>query len=212
MSKNILLESIAKNISSRIINEAKSDRLVKEIHRFLVNQFKRRENAIKDFIFTRDGEDVEVVVYFAIEEIEDFNHPFSVDAGSESDEIDVLIEYRPDAFPKHMNELSSELKETVEHEVEHLLQTFFEDKYIPHEDFETNLEYLISKREVPAYVKGLIVRARHKKISLNDAMEEWFRENILKFDNPKEDWEIVKSKWMDYANSARQKNQIKKFK
>ena len=37
-------------------------------------------------------------------------------------------------------------------------------------------------------------------------------ENILKFDNPEEDWKIVKSKWMDYANSTRQKNQIKKFK
>jgi hypothetical protein len=153
-----------------------------------------------------------ITVYFAMEEIEDFNHPFSIEAGSEWDEIDVFIEYRPDAFPKHMNELSSELKETVEHEVEHLLQTFFEDKYIPHEETENNLEYLISGREVPAYVKGLITRARHKKISLDDAMEEWFRENILKFDNPEEDWKIVKSKWMDYANSAREKNQIKKFK
>ena len=41
-------------------------------------------------------------------------------------------------------------------------------------------------------------------------MEEWFRENKLKFDNPKKDWEIVKTKWMDYAN--RMKNKIKKFK
>jgi hypothetical protein len=111
-----------------------------------------------------------------------------------------------------MNELVSELKETVEHEVEHVLQTFFEDKYVPYEDTENNLDYLTSAHEVPAYVKGLVARARHKKISLNDAMEEWFRENILKFDNPEEDWKIVKSKWMDYANSTRQKNQIKKFK
>ena len=146
------------------------------------------------------------------EEIEDFNHPFSIDAGSEWDEIDVLIEYRPDAFPKHMNDLSSELKETIEHEMEHVLQTFFEDKNVPFEHTETNLDYLISAQEVPAYVKGLIARARHKKISLDDAMEEWFKENRLKFDNPKEDWKIVKSKWMNYAKSARQKNQIKKFK
>ena len=69
---------------------------------------------------------------------------------------------------------------------------------------------MISAHEVPAYVKGLIARARHKKITLNDAMEEWFRENKLKFDNPKKDWKIVKTKWMDYAN--RMKNKIKKFK
>jgi hypothetical protein len=111
-----------------------------------------------------------------------------------------------------MNDLSSELKETIEHEMEHVLQTFFEDKNVPFEHTETNLDYLISAQEVPAYVKGLIARARHKKISLDDAMEEWFKENRLKFDNPKEDWKIVKSKWMKYAKSARQKNQIKKFK
>jgi len=208
MYKNILIESIVK----KVINEAVTDKVIKQIYRFLVNKFKDRENAVEDFTLIRDGEEVVITVYFAMEEIEDFNHPFSVEAGSEWDEIDVFIEYRPDAFPKHMNELSSELKETVEHEVEHLLQTFFEDKYIPHEETENNLEYLISAREIPAYVKGLITRARHKKISLDDAMEEWFRENILKFDNPEEDWKIVKSKWMDYANSAREKNQIKKFK
>lgn len=208
MYKNILIESIVK----KVINEAVTDKVIKQIYRFLVNKFKDRENAVEDFTLIRDGEEVVITVYFAMEEIEDFNHPFSIEAGSEWDEIDVFIEYRPDAFPKHMNELSSELKETVEHEVEHLLQTFFEDKYIPHEETENNLEYLISAREIPAYVKGLITRARHKKISLDDAMEEWFRENILKFDNPEEDWKIVKSKWMDYANSAREKNQIKKFK
>jgi len=208
MYKNILIESIVK----KVINEAVADKVIKQIYRFLVNKFKDRENAVEDFTLIRDGEVVVITVYFAMEEIEDFNHPFSIEAGSEWDEIDVFIEYRPDAFPKHMNELSSELKETVEHEVEHLLQTFFEDKFIPHEDTENNLEYLISGREIPAYVKGLITRARHKKISLDDAMEEWFRENILKFDNPEEDWKIVKSKWMDYANSAREKNQIKKFK
>ncbi len=208
MYKNILIESIVK----KVINEAVTDKVIKQIYRFLVNKFKNRENAVEDFTLIRDGEEVVITVYFAMEEIEDFNHPFSIEAGSEWDEIDVFIEYRPDAFPKHMNELSSELKETVEHEVEHLLQTFFEDKYIPHEETENNLEYLISAREIPAYVKGLITRARHKKISLDDAMEEWFRENILKFDNPEEDWKIVKSKWMDYANSAREKNQIKKFK
>ena len=40
MSKNILIESIVKNISRKIINEAVSDKVVKQIHRFLVNKFK----------------------------------------------------------------------------------------------------------------------------------------------------------------------------
>ena len=43
-------------------------------------------------------------------------------------------------------------------------------------------------------------------------MDEWFDENINKFDNPKRDWVKVKSIWMDYANKMRSKGQIKKFK
>lgn len=208
MYKNILIESIVK----KVINEAVADKVIKQIYRFLVNKFKDRENAVEDFTLIRDGEEVVITVYFAMEEIENFNHPFSIEAGSEWDEIDVFIEYRPDAFPKHMNELSSELKETVEHEVEHLLQTFFEDKFIPHEDTENNLEYLISGREIPAYVKGLITRARHKKISLDDAMEEWFKENKRKFDDPENEWEKVKNIWMSYANEMLKKQKVKKFK
>lgn len=210
MDKKMLIESIVSNVSNIILNEAKADKVVREIQRFVVNQFKDKESASEEFLLKRAGEEVNIVVHFDFEEIKDFNHPFSIDAGSEWDEIDILIEYRPDAFPKHMNELVAEIRETIEHEMTHVLQTFFEDEYVPFEHHENNLEYLISAHEVPAYVKGLITRARHKKITLNDAMEEWFRENKLKFDNPKKDWEIVKTKWMDYAN--RMKNKIKKFK
>ena len=207
MYKNILIESIVK----KVINEAVADKVIKQIYRFLVNKFKDRENAVEDFTLIRDGEEVVITVYFAMEEIEDFNHPFSIEAGSEWDEIDVFIEYRPDAFPKHMNELSSELKETVEHEVEHLLQTFFEDKFIPHEDTENNLEYLISGREIPAYVKGLIARANRSKKTLSSVMDEWFEENKKKFDNPKKEWKIVKDVWMSWAKEKRNQSKIKKF-
>lgn len=212
MDKKKLIETITNNVSKILLGEAKTDRTVKDIQRFVVNKFKDKEPSTEEFLLQRAGEEVSVIVSVDFEEIEDFNHPFSIDAGSEWDEIDILIEYRPDAFPKHMNELVSELKETIEHEMVHVLQNFFEDEYVPFERHENNLQYLISAHEIPAYVKGLITRARHKKISLNDAMEEWFSENKLKFDNPKKDWKIVKSKWMDYANIMREKNKIKKFK
>lgn len=211
MNKKILIESIVKKITNNIMVEAVTDNVVNQISRFIVYQFKKREPAIEDFIFERDGEEIVLQVSLTLEDIEDFNHPFSIDAGSEWDNIDVLIEYREDAFPKHMPDLVAEIKETIEHEMVHVLQTFFEDESVVSDKHETNLEYLTSSQEIPAYVKGLVKRARHKKITLNDAMDEWFNENILKFDNPKEDWKIVKSVWMDYANKMRQKNKIKKF-
>lgn len=211
MNKKILIESIVKKITSNIMVEAVTDNVVNQISRFIVYQFKKREPSIEDFIFERSGEEIVLQVSLTLEEVKDFNHPFSIDAGSEWDNIDVLIEYREDAFPKHMPDLVAEIKETIEHEMVHVLQTFFEDESVVSDEHETNLEYLTSSQEIPAYVKGLVKRARHKKMTLNDAMDEWFNENILKFDNPKEDWKIVKSVWMDYANKMRQKNKIKKF-
>ena len=211
MNKKSLIESIVKKISNNLLYEAVTDGAVNQISRFIVNQFKKREPGIEDFILERAEEEITIQVSLTLEEVEDFNHPFSIDASSEWDEIDILIEYREDAFPRHMTELVAEIKETIEHEMVHILQTFFEDESVQYDRHETNLEYLISKQEIPAYVKGLVKRARHKKITLDDAMEEWFSENVLKFDNPKEDWEKVKTVWMDYANDMRQKNKIKKF-
>ena len=43
-------------------------------------------------------------------------------------------------------------------------------------------------------------------------MDEWFEENQLKFDNPDEEWPIVKKIWMGHANDMRLKEKVKKFK
>lgn len=211
MFKKNILESIVKNLSKKILTESVVDRVVKDIHRFLVNQFKKQKNATEYFILYRGSEEVEIKVSLNLEKNRRFNFPFSIDASSEWDELDIEIEYRPQDFPKNMNDLVSELKETVEHEVEHILQAFFDDKHIPSQDYSNNFEYLTTDYEVAAYVKGLITRARHKKITLSQAMDEWFEENKLKFDNPEDEWPKVKRLWLDYANEMRIKNKIKKF-
>ena len=211
MFKKNILESVIKKVSKKILKESVTDMLVKNIHRYLVNQFKKQEEAKEYFILYRSGEELEIEVNFYLEKNRNFNHPFSIDAGSEWDEIDITIEYRPKDFPEKMNDLVGELKETIEHEVEHVLQTFFDDKHVPHETFKNNFEYLTANHEVPAYVKGLITRARYKKITLSQAMDEWFEENKLKFDNPEEEWPKVKRLWLDFANEMRFKNKLKKF-
>jgi len=211
MRKKIILESIVKNLFNKLLNESVVDRFVKDIYRFLVLQFKKEKNATEYFVLYRSGEEVEVKVSLNLIKNKNFNFPFSIDASYDWDELDIEIEYRPQDFPKNMNDLVSELKETVEHEAEHILQTFFDDKNITTQDYSSNFEYLTTDYEVAAYVKGLVTRARHKKITLLQAMDEWFEENKLKFDNPEDEWPKVKRLWLDYANEMRIKNKIKKF-
>jgi hypothetical protein len=43
-------------------------------------------------------------------------------------------------------------------------------------------------------------------------MEEWFKENKRKFDDPENEWEKVKNIWMSYANEMLKKQKVKKFK
>jgi hypothetical protein len=127
--------------------------------------------------------------------------------------FDIEITYNPKNFPESMNDLVAEIKETVTHEMEHIGQQNFEDMEVNSDDYRgVNLYYLISKQEVPAYVKGLIKRAKTKKMTLNDTMEEWFGENKNNFESPEDDWEIVKTVWMDYARKMLEKEKVKKFK
>ena len=212
--KKYLIENIIKRVSQKLITERKTDELSLYISREIVNQFKKKEDfEIEGLYFQRGDEEASFNLICTFIEDEDFNHPFSVSAGADFDLLDIEITYRPQDFPKRMNDLVAEIKETVEHELEHIEQKNFEDLAVPKEDKkDDNLGYLTSSEEVPAYVRGLIKRSKTKRISLSDAMDEWFDENINKFDNPKRDWVKVKSIWMDYANKMRSKGQIKKFK
>ena len=196
------------------MTERKSDEISLYISREIINNFKNKKNfKIKDLYFERSGEDANFDLICKFIKDGDFNHPFSVRAEADYDILEIEITYRPQDFPARMNDLVAEIKETVEHELEHIEQKSFEDLEVPKEDEkDDNLGYLTSLEEVPAYVRGLIKRAKTKRISLSDAMDEWFNENINKFDNPKRDWVKVKSIWMDYANKMRSKGQIKKFK
>ena len=214
VEKKYLIENIIKRVSQKLITERKTDELSLYISREIVNQFKKKEDfEIEGLYFQRGDEEASFNLICTFIEDEDFNHPFSVSAGADFDLLDIEITYRPQDFPKRMNDLVAEIKETVEHELEHIEQKNFEDLAVPKKDKkDDNLGYLTSSEEVPAYVRGLIKRSKTKRISLSDAMDEWFDENINKFDNPKRDWVKVKSIWMNYANKMRSKAQIKKFK
>lgn len=212
MRQNII-ENIIKRVSQRL-NERKTDKLSLLLSRIVINQFKKNEDFELEGIHFEKGNDYanfDLRCYFIKDE--EFNHPFSVSASADIQDLEIEITYRPQDFPKHMSDLVAEIKETIEHELEHIEQKNFEDMRVPYENFgDNNLEYLISQEEVPAYVRGLIKRSKTKRMSLSDTMDEWFEENKNKFDNPKKEWVMVKNVWMDYANRMRLKEKVKKFK
>jgi hypothetical protein len=81
--------------------------------------------------------------------------------------------------------------------------------YTPSKKYHSEIEYFTSDEEVPAFVKGLIKRAKTKRIPIEVAMEQFFRENELHFDNPETDWPIVKQTWTNWMVNNR--DQLKKF-
>jgi hypothetical protein len=219
MNKNLVIENIISKISKKIILERKSDELSMKLSRMVIKQFKKDEDfELYDLRFER-GDDYAVFDFkcYFLEDI-DLDDPFSIHAEADMEEIYMEITFNPQHFPKSMSDLVAEVKETIEHELEHVEQQNFEDMDVERrddtedEDEEYNFKYLTSKIEIPAYVRGLIKRSNTKKISLSDAMEEWFKENKRNFKDPKKDWPRVKKVWMKYASEMRGKEKIKKFK
>ena len=219
MGKNLIIEKIILNVKKRIINERKTDELSLRISRMIVKQFKKNENFEFEGIYFERGDDY-ASFDLKCKFIKDKNldEPFSIDASADMQEMEIEITYNPKDFPKSMNDLVAEIKETVEHELEHIEQQNFEDMDVDKEDDiddeseEYNFKYLTSKVEIPAYVRGLIKRSKTKKMTLNAAMDEWFEENKKNFKDQKKDWPRVKKIWMDHANEMRDKEKIKKFK
>jgi hypothetical protein len=213
-----IIESLIGRITNRLINERKSDELSMKLSRMVIKQFKKDEDfELYDLSFER-GDDYAVFDFkcYFLEDI-DLEDPFSIHAEADMEEIYMEITFNPQHFPKSMSDLVAEVKETIEHELEHVEQQNFEDMEFEREDDieddeEYNFKYLTSKVEIPAYVRGLIKRSNTKKMSLSDAMEEWFKENKRNFKDPKKDWSRVKKVWMKYASEMRGKEKIKKFK
>ena len=214
--RNIIIENLIRRISKKIISERKSDELSLNISRYIVNQFKEKEDfEFEGIYFHRGNEEASFDLFCEFVEDKNMDDPFSIDAGADAQVMEIKITYNPKYFPKAMNDLVVEIKETVEHELEHIEQQTFEDMELEKEEEtedEDYINYLTSKKEIPAYVRGLIRRSKTKKMTLSDTMDEWFKENIKNFENPTSDWKKVKKIWMDFAKEMREKEKVKKFK
>jgi len=169
-----------------ILLEGKFDAYALEISREVVNAFKAKKNFKQSYEIQRAGDyaEFDVRVRFFKRPNQDYSH--SITGGGDMVTLTLDIEYNPSMFPAAMNDFVAEVKETVTHELEHVGQQNFEDMFVvDNTDHDDYYSYLTSKVEVPAYVKGLIKKAKVKKMSLDAAMEEWHRDNILNFDHHK---------------------------
>lgn len=213
-----IIESLISRIKKRLVTERKSDELSMKLSRMVIKQFKKDEDfELYDLRFDR-GDEYAVFDFkcYFLEDV-DLEDPFSIHAEADMEEIFMEITFNPQHFPESMSDLVAEVKETIEHELEHVEQQNFEDMEFEREDDieddeEYNFKYLTSNIEIPAYVRGLIKRSNTKRMSLSDAMDEWFKENKRKFKNPATEWPRVKKVWMNYASEMRGKEKIKKFK
>lgn len=205
--------------------ERTRDQFVLDASRDVVNAFKSGQRRYQDtFDIARIGEETEINVDFKFIKRPKQEYAFSIAASfgptksGNMDKLEALIEYNPKMFPNAMNAFVAEVKETLEHEVEHVGQQAFEDMYIVSNRYNeplaypeeapqapTHYLYLISNNEVPAYVKGLIKRARVKKISFDQALDEYFNDYRETFTLYNTDWNKVKQIWLDWYNANRTK-------
>ena len=216
--KSSIVENIIRRITKKVLNERKSDELSLNLSRLVVNQFKKKESfSYENIYFERGDEYASFDFECNFFEDKDLDEPFSIDASADMQEMEINITYNPKSFPKSMSDLVAEIKETIEHELEHVEQQKFEDMYVrdeeeyDEEDEVYNFKYLTSKTEIPAYVRGLIKRSKVKKITLDDAMDEWYSENKKKFTGGETEWKKVKKTWKKYAVESKKTNRVKKY-
>jgi hypothetical protein len=216
--KNLIIEKIVKKITKNILSEGSLDKPILDISREVIRLFKNEESDEFTYVFYRSGEEIQLLVDVNFEVVKNHNEPFEVYGEAGYDELYVTITYDPQAFPSSMNDLVAEIKETITHELEHIVQQNFEDTYI--NPFESDYDedkrggkynYFLKKIEIPAFVKGLIKRSKTKRITLDQAMDQWYKENHRNFEN-ENDWKDVKKIWMNWAKENLSKQKVKKFK
>lgn len=215
--KTQIIENLVSRVKEIILLERKSDELSYFLSRMVIDNFKEGKDFDLEGLYFERGDDYASFDFKCsfIEDIE-MDDNFSIHAEADMQELEIQITFNPNYFPRSLNDLVAEVRETIEHELEHIEQQNFEDMEVQDDDDikekDENFVYLTSNIEVPAYVRGLIKRSKVKKITLSQAMEEWFSENFKKFSDPENEWPIVKKIWMDYAKKMRSLEKIKKFK
>lgn len=166
------------NISS--LQEGRYDAEVTSQSRYIINQFKTNFGVKYEEETGGNIESLEYTLEFKFIPSKKLGPiPFIVEGEADYDTAAITIKYNPTVFPKEYNNLIAEVKETLRHELEHIAQLNFEKGIRVGDQSQDKIslaQYLVLDYEVPAFVQGLYKRAKTKKISLQQAIDEFFDE------------------------------------
>jgi len=175
--------------------------------RFLMKQFlKNIGTEVEDSTEgTLVGDEYELVYGFYPKKRELGFMPFRVDGIAGPEDITIIIKYNPELLTKKLySELSAEIRNSVRHELEHLAQ-YRAKKGVKlggdgvNQDDLSDAEYLTLNYEIPGHIQGLRTKAKAKKISLQQAIDDLF--NSYEYDLTPEEEDFVRKTWMDWLKT-----------
>jgi len=186
------------------LQEGRYDQEVLTQSRFILNLFKStlgEPYKSEDFEFEGNVEDVyyDLQLEFVPTDFDTLGPiPYIINAAGDGDSIEIIINYNPDAFPENYNKLNAEIKDALRHELEHVGQYNFPKGVIPRDIGDPPIfDYLTTDFEIPAHVQGLYKTAKTKKITLNQAIDDFLDERAEEL-SAKEEAQIKKI-WLDWA-------------
>ena len=170
-------------------------------------------NRLKDNFGTRYDEKIEgnlkgvkYIVDFKLNPVESEvleYSPYLVDAAGGKDGIELAINYETSSYPKYLNDLIAELKDALRHELEHVGQENFEKGIrignVKNDNKLDLYKYLTLDYEIPAFLRGLNKKAKTKKITLGQAIDEFFLERAEEISYEEEAY--VKRKWVEWIKN-----------
>ena len=171
--------------------------------RYIINRLKDNFGTRYDEKIEGDLKGVKYIVDFKLNPVESEvleYSPYLVDAAGGKDGIELAINYETSSYPKYLNDLIAELKDALRHELEHVGQENFEKGIrignVKNDNKLDLYKYLTLDYEIPAFLRGLNKKAKTKKITLGQAIDEFFLERAEEISYKEEAY--VKRKWAEW--------------
>ncbi len=171
--------------------------------RYIINRLKDNFGTRYDEKIEGDLKGVKYIVDFKLNPVESGvleYSPYLVDAAGGKDGIELAINYETSSYPKYLNDLIAELKDALRHELEHVGQENFEKGIrignVKNDNKLDLYKYLTLDYEIPAFLRGLNKKAKTKKITLGQAIDEFFLERAEEISYKEEAY--VKRKWAEW--------------
>lgn len=187
-----------KEVEEGKLNEGRYDKLVTELSRRIVNLVKSKKKSIEDDINIL-GNDIEFNVSITYDK--KFDMAFAVQGFGDDQELEILITLNPLAFPLAFNDFIGEVKDALRHEIEHVTQHYIKGKPTPTQKISAKgnkiVNYLLKKEEIPAFIAGFHKKAKTKKITMNQAMEEFLK--AYRFILSDKEFSKVEKTWLAFG-------------